>query len=563
MSLELIIAVVFFIAVVVIQKVIYDKKLKSILDEKSSQTEEVFQERIVEPLKKESIEDISLENEVVRLKGIIEDTKTIAQNATMIKSDFLTNIRHEIRTPMNSILVFSKMIRDESLDADISEYARNVFSSGNNLLGLLNNIIEMSEMDSGKFKIHEKAIETRHFLNGILDTHRYEAQRKSLDFSVHIDHDIPESIVVDTQRIKEILDNLISNALKFTHEGEVKFSVVLNGFDEVKHEADISFRVEDTGIGILKENQEKIFKVFESKQTGNKLEYQGTGLGLSINKKLAILMGGTLKVESQVEEGSTFTLRFKNIEAVVMNEEYDDETTSLDFSRIKHNSSLVVIDDSQETLGTVSNCFKDTSVKTFVYETPRDAISMLRKTKVDLIVINVEALSEDDNAVAKILRKLSEAPIVSLVNDSLRHIEFHEEGVKPIAHLKKPLTKIELFRTALRILNGEEIGLENSSTQDIASKKSLSFRLDEQASRNYFNDTSIDIEGLLQESLETNDLNAITRFANAIHELSLKHQVQSLIPFSQKLLKTIDLFDIQGIDTMLKEYDKKSKEFLT
>ncbi len=512
--------------------------------------------------KSESLgEPDSLETEVLRLKKTLEDTKIIAQDATMIKSDFLTNIRHEIRTPMNAILAFSKMIEEESKEPVIRSHAYDIFKSGHYLLNLLNNIIEISEIDSGKFKINKSAVNVRVFIASIVEVHRYEIEKKGLLFSLEINENIPESIMIDVQRVKDILNNLLSNALKFTQKGEITLSVLLGAFDASRHEVEMSFIVKDTGLGILKINQEKIFQIFESKEINSKVQYQGTGLGLSINKKLAVLMNGSLDLESELNEGATFVLTLNNIEVVLVNNSSDINEEEINFNRIKPKSSIVIIDETQKTLDIVLDSFAKTQVKVLAYTSAKDAIPALQNTNVDLILIDIEILSMDDNAVGKVLKSVSSAPVISLVKDSLKDVTYHEDSVKPLQHLKKPLGKIDLFKIAMKLINSKEIQVNNTQIQEVKQERGLSFKSNIESSKNYFKSISLEMDKLLQEALATNDLSTISIFAQSIYELSLSHKVEGLREFSQELLSKIDAFDIQEIDRMLKEYDVKSKDF--
>ncbi len=554
MNIELVLILGLFLIMLYIQHYFYKKKFKKIQDDFTK--EEIIQEPPVKIFEEEI-----LKAEIFKLKGVIEDTKVIAQEANLIKSDFLTNVRHEIRTPMNSILVFSEIIEKESSNKEISSYANNILKSGHNLLHLLNNIIEMSEIDSGKFKIVTSAVDFKNFIDSIIEIHQYEANKKDLIFTVEVDVNMPESIMIDERRVKEILDNLLDNALKFTADGKIELTISLEDFNASKHEADISFKVEDTGLGISKINQENIFKIFESKQVENKTEYQGTGLALSINKKLASLMNGSLEVKSKLNVGSIFTLTLQGIEVVLVSKTFDVEESKIDFSMIKSDSSIIVIDDSRNTQDLVLESFLKTKLEVFAYSSLRDAVNTIKSKEINLILINVNILSIDDNAVAKVLKKITKAPIIGLVDDRLNNITFHKDGVKPMINLKKPLKKIDLFRVALKVLNSQEIFVSDGVIQEQESNQGLCFTTSIEESKAFFENQPIEINQLLQKALTTNDLNIISQFADKIHDLSLVHKVQSLVVFAKELLSKIDSFDIKGIDTMLKEYDKKSKNF--
>ena len=501
----------------------------------------------------------TLQSEVDRLKKTLENTKKIAQDASMIKIDFLTNVRHEIRTPMNSILVFAQMIESESLDRKLVTFAGNIVQSGNNLLNLFNNIIELSEIESGSFTIKNSAVDIRNFMYIIVDSYRREAAKKGLSLAVDIDKTIPESIMIDASRVREILNNLIINALEFTEHGGVKVTLSQEVFDQVNNEVSIRFCVEDTGIGILKNNQEKIFRIFENRESSKDIEYQGTGLGLSINRKLAELMNGTLQVQSEIGKGSKFALTLNNLEIVLANNSQGIDESQIDFNVLKENSKIVIIDDDKATLEMVKNNFQKSKVDVLSYFNVRDAITTLKSEKIDILIINVEILTMDDGAVSKVIKSISNAPVVTLVNSRLVNIDFSKEGVQPVAHLKKPLQKVELFRVALKILNTQNLVLDANG--DVGNEDlGLSFSGDETLVTKFFDIESEVISKLLNKAIKTKDLGNISLFAKTIEKLSIKYKMDKLNEFAKELQEKVNNFDIEAIDDMLSEYKNKSEQ---
>ena len=504
----------------------------------------------------------SLELEINRLKKTVENTAKIAQDASMIKIDFLTNVRHEIRTPMNSILVFAQMIEAESSDKRLGTFANNIIQSGNNLLNLFNNIIELSEIESGSFEIKYSAIDIRNFMYALVDSHKRDATKKGLSLEVEIDKSIPESIMIDPVRVKEILNNLIDNAIEFTEYGSVKVILTQEVFDQVNNEVNIGFSIRDTGVGILKSNQEKIFRIFENRESTKDIEYQGTGLGLSINRKLAELMNGKLQVNSELSKGSVFTLTLNNIEIVLMNDSKGFDESTIDFSVLREDSSIVVIDDDKATLEIAKNSFSEAKVDLLTYFNVRDAMVSLKNKKVDMLIINVDILTMDDGAVSKVIKSISNARVVTLVNSRLIDIDFHKDGVKPVSHLKKPLHKLELFREALKVLNTQDLILSSDGSLVINEDVGLSFAGEKSLVNEFFKVESKAIETTLNMAIKTKDLGRISQFAETLKKLSLKYKMDKLNEFAKELEVNINNFDIEAIDDMLNEYKKKSKQFI-
>ncbi|HFB54211.1 MAG TPA: hypothetical protein ENJ67_05695, partial [Sulfurimonas autotrophica] len=205
----------------------------------------------------------SLEAEIKRQKKRVKDAKAIAQEAHKVKSEFLSNIRHEIRTPMNSIIVFAEMLVQESTAPKLQNYAKNIYNAGKKLLEMIDDIIDLSKVETGTFTLEEKPVDIKKLIENIVKFQRDEAMRKGLEFTLDIDDELPDSLMLDESKIEDIFTNLIENAIKFTDRGFVHVKLVENGKDIVKNSINISLVVEDSGVGINEEDKEKIFEIFE------------------------------------------------------------------------------------------------------------------------------------------------------------------------------------------------------------------------------------------------------------------------------------------------------------
>ena len=225
---------------------------------------------------------------------------------TRYKSEFLANMSHELRTPLNSILLLSRLL-SENIDHNMSEeqieFAKVIQSSGNGLLGLIDEILDLSKIEAGKMELELMDISTREITDGMKAMFTEVAKQKALNFKV-IDKDAPLVIRTDKMRLEQILKNLLSNALKFTSEGSVSLEIKKHPTDEKR----VQFTVKDTGIGIAREKQPLVFEAFQQADGSTKRKYGGTGLGLSISRELAKLLRGEITLKSGVNEGSEFTL---------------------------------------------------------------------------------------------------------------------------------------------------------------------------------------------------------------------------------------------------------------
>ena len=250
----------------------------------------------------------TLEHQRAQLERTAADLEQKAQEleqASQYKSDFLANMSHELRTPLNSLLILSKLLADNP-DGNLSEnqvdYARTIQSSGNDLLLLINDILDLSKIEAGHLQIHPERVTMRRLVADLRQMFDPVAEARGLSFEVEVAKDAPASAETDRQRLEQVLKNLLSNAFKFTERGGVRLRIAKAGDDR------LALSVVDTGIGIAPDQQESIFEAFRQADGTISRRYGGTGLGLSICRELARLLGGRISLESQPGQGSTFTL---------------------------------------------------------------------------------------------------------------------------------------------------------------------------------------------------------------------------------------------------------------
>ena len=227
------------------------------------------------------------------------------ESASRYKSEFLANMSHELRTPLNSSLILAKLLADNTsgnLSDEQVRFAQTIYSAGNDLLQLINDILDISKVEAGKLELVPEDVPVRRVVEGLARTFEPLARQKQLEFRIAVEPGVPASLHTDRQRMEQILKNLLSNAVKFTEIGAVSLSV------STTPEGDIAFRVQDTGIGIAPDQQDKIFDAFHQADGTTSRRFGGTGLGLSITRDLTRLLGGSVAVSSAPNEGSVFTL---------------------------------------------------------------------------------------------------------------------------------------------------------------------------------------------------------------------------------------------------------------
>jgi PAS domain S-box-containing protein len=483
--------------------------------------------------------------------------KQAAEMANKAKSEFLANMSHEIRTPMNSILGFSEIMLNSTEDPKHREFLQTILSSGNTLLSLINDILDLSKVEAGRMEIKPEYTILKTTISEIKQLFELKATQSGIDLLIKYDNEMPKTVLIDEVRLRQVLLNVVGNAVKFTKEGHVSIEVTL--LNKVNDTIFFEIGIEDTGIGIPATDLVKIFDAFSQQSGHDSRTYGGTGLGLAICKRLMELMGGEIKVESKVGRGSRFILYFNNVpfvaDTVSKKESFVWDVNVIEFAPAK----ILIVDDVEHNRFLVKAYLGRYGFELLEAENGQIAVEMTKKHKPNLVLMDIRMPVLDGFEATKILKAnpaTSSIPIVALTASTLQN------EVDEIKHvfdyfMFKPLKKNTLIsllkdflehKVVVHAENDIEETMPSVLENETESIVEISFEIKQAFTKHFASDIAEQKVFMLIDSLS--DL------ALRIQQYADENELDKLKKQAMQLKKDSDAFDFELIQNTLSRIEE-------
>lgn len=415
----------------------------------------------------------------VRQLRRIRERATEMEHANTLKSNFLANMSHEIRTPVNAIMGMDEMILRDDINEDVREYANSIWNASRNLLDIINEILDFSKIEAEKMELVEEEYQLSSVLNDVMTMIQIKADHKNLKLAFHVDKELPDYLYGDGNRIRQIMTNLLNNALKYTEQGVVIFQV----YGEQKdNELNLCFDVQDTGIGIREEDLDRLFDKFERLDEKRNCNIEGTGLGLPLTKRFVEMMNGEINVASNYGHGSTFSVIIpQKIAKRTPIGDIQEQMQRIRSGKVEQEkifvapkAEILVVDDNLVNLKVVENLLKRTKIKVDTCDSGKRMLHKITTKQYDVILLDymmpemngLETLQKSKKTTGSLNK---ETPVIALTANAIKGVKEQYLKAGFTDYLSKPVSGNELEVMLLKYLPKDKVETTNETTSEITS----------------------------------------------------------------------------------------------
>jgi two-component system, sensor histidine kinase len=483
---------------------------------------------------------------------MLKAAKEAAESASHAKSEFLANMSHEIRTPMNTVLGFTDLLKSSITDRRQKSYLEAISSSGKGLLTLINGILDLSKIEAGKMELEYEPVNPHTVFDEIRHIFALQAQEKKIEFTVSLAKDIPDCLMLDEVRLKQILFNLIGNAVKFTEKGYVRTRVEKRGDLEEAADIGLVITVEDSGIGIPAQYHAAIFEAFKQKDGQSTKRFGGTGLGLSITKRLVEMMGGTIEVQSKENQGSRFCLLLPRVPLAEApaNADLDGgfNPEKIEFEPC----SVLIVDDVATNRLLIKEFLRPTKLSPIEAENGEDAVHLAKEHRPAAILMDLRMPVMDGVEAMKHIRAdddIRSIPVIILTASGMKEDETRVLQAGFAGYLTKPIKKATLFQELSRFIGHREV--EQAARQEPETAMGI---VNPRLMAKVVGLLEGEYTQMWQKIRKNLFFDEIGEFGRRISELGATYTVAALNKYGEELSAHAESFDVEKVNAILNAY---------